>query len=66
MACPHDGLTPQPGDAMVFVSHKRHCVQPLRRGRRRVLVAEFWHGESRRGEGSILKFTGLTQNLGQL
>ena len=36
------------GDALVFVSHKRHAVLPITRGRRCVLVTEFWHGESRR------------------
>ena len=35
------------GDALVFVSHKRHAVLPISRGQRCVLVTEFWHGESR-------------------
>jgi len=35
------------GDAVVFVSHKQHCVAPVTRGRRQVLVIEFWHGEAR-------------------
>lgn len=36
------------GDALVFVSHKYHCVQPVRSGRRQVLVAELWAGIERR------------------
>ena len=35
------------GDALAFVSHKYHCVQPVRRGRRNVLILEFWPGEER-------------------
>mmetsp|Transcript_76449 Transcript_76449/g.211171 ORF Transcript_76449/g.211171 Transcript_76449/m.211171 type:complete len:189 (+) Transcript_76449:59-625(+) len=35
------------GDAVVFVSHRQHCVAPVTRGRRQVLVIEFWHGEAR-------------------
>jgi hypothetical protein len=35
------------GDALVFVSHKRHCVQAVESGRRCVLVAEFWNGLAR-------------------
>lgn len=35
------------GDALVFVSHKRHCVQAVQSGRRCVLVAEFWNGSIR-------------------
>ncbi|CAK0875075.1 unnamed protein product [Prorocentrum cordatum] len=35
------------GDAVAFVSHKRHCVAPVTRGRRQVMVIEFWHGEER-------------------
>jgi len=35
------------GDALVFVSHKPHCVQPVRRGRRNVLVMEMWEGVER-------------------
>ncbi len=30
------------GDAIVFVSHKYHCVSPVTRGERHVLVIEFW------------------------
>lgn len=37
-----------PGDALVFVSHKYHCVTPVTRGERRVLVLEFWRGPARR------------------
>lgn len=36
------------GDALMFVSHKYHCVQPVRAGLRRVLVLEFWLGPDRR------------------
>jgi hypothetical protein len=36
------------GDALVFVSHKYHSVTPLRRGSRKVLVVEYWHGRQRR------------------
>lgn len=32
------------GDALIFVSHKYHNVSPLERGRRKVLVLEFWNG----------------------
>ena len=32
------------GDAIVFCSHKHHCVLPVTRGTRRVLVVEFWEG----------------------
>jgi predicted 2-oxoglutarate/Fe(II)-dependent dioxygenase YbiX len=35
------------GDALVFQSHKYHCVSEVTRGRRVVLVTEFWLGESR-------------------
>lgn len=35
------------GDALVFVSHKYHCVSPLIEGIRRVLVVEFWNGKKR-------------------
>ncbi|KAJ1616268.1 hypothetical protein T492DRAFT_1107787 [Pavlovales sp. CCMP2436] len=35
------------GDALAFVSHKPHCVSPLVRGTRQVLVVEFWRGEAR-------------------
>ena len=34
-----------PGDAVVFVSHKMHCVRPVTRGVREVLVIELWRGE---------------------
>ena len=36
-----------PGDAVVFVSHKFHCVRPVTRGTREVLVMELWEGEAR-------------------
>jgi hypothetical protein len=35
------------GDASVFVAHKKHCVSPVTRGRRHVLVLEFWGGPAR-------------------
>ena len=35
------------GDALVFVSHKYHCVAPVTHGERRVLVIELWEGEER-------------------
>mmetsp|Transcript_4351 Transcript_4351/g.14731 ORF Transcript_4351/g.14731 Transcript_4351/m.14731 type:complete len:344 (+) Transcript_4351:37-1068(+) len=35
------------GDAIVFPSHKHHCVQPVARGLRRVLVLELWCGAER-------------------
>eukprot|EP00931_Biecheleriopsis_adriatica_P092625 TRINITY_DN66416_c0_g1_i1.p1 TRINITY_DN66416_c0_g1~~TRINITY_DN66416_c0_g1_i1.p1 ORF type:complete len:325 (-),score=50.80 TRINITY_DN66416_c0_g1_i1:193-1128(-) len=37
----------KPGDAIIFVSHKYHCVKPISRGERRVLVVEFWRGPAR-------------------
>lgn len=37
----------QKGDALVFVSHKPHCVAPVTRGQRNVLVCELWKGEER-------------------
>jgi hypothetical protein len=41
----HGGL--ERGDALVFVSHKRHHVRPVESGLRRVLVAELWDGPER-------------------
>ena len=35
------------GDATVFVSHKYHCVTPVTKGTRQVLVCEIWHGPER-------------------
>ncbi|CAD7928103.1 unnamed protein product [Amoebophrya sp. A120] len=35
------------GDALLFVSHKYHCVQPVTAGERRVLVIEFWRWPTR-------------------
>jgi hypothetical protein len=37
------------GDAIVFVSHKRHSVTPVTSGTRRVLVLEFWEGSECKG-----------------
>ena len=35
------------GDALVFVSHKYHCVAPVESGERRVLVIELWEGDEK-------------------
>ena len=35
------------GDALIFVSHKFHCVSPVTAGRRQVLVMELWEGVER-------------------
>lgn len=35
------------GDALFFLSHKRHGVRPVRAGQRRVMIAELWHGPER-------------------
>jgi predicted 2-oxoglutarate/Fe(II)-dependent dioxygenase YbiX len=35
------------GDALLFVSHKPHCVFPVTAGDRRVLVMEVWEGAER-------------------
>ena len=32
------------GDALVFLSHKYHCVSELTGGTRQVMVCEFWEG----------------------
>jgi len=37
----------QRGSALIFPSHKYHTVLPVRGGRRRVLVVEFWAGSER-------------------
>jgi len=46
-----DGLMKQysfnPGDALLFVSSKYHCVAPVTAGIRNVLVMEYWSGPSR-------------------
>eukprot|EP00913_Durusdinium_trenchii_P009592 g9012.t1 len=36
-----------PGDALIFLGHKYHCVTPVEAGCRRVLVVELWHGQER-------------------
>merc|ERR1712046_337290 len=36
------------GDALVFVSHKPHHVQPVKTGQRETLIMELWEGEDRR------------------
>jgi len=38
----------QRGDLLIFLSHKYHCVEPVTRGTRRVLVTELWQGLERR------------------
>jgi len=40
----HFGL----GDALVFVSHKPHCVRPVKAGLRETLIMELWDGPERR------------------
>lgn len=35
------------GDALDFASHRRHQVDPVLWGLRRVLIIEFWQGEER-------------------
>eukprot|EP01052_Picozoa_sp_SAG31_P031852 SAG31_NODE_3424_length_4291_cov_1.659113_7_plen_106_part_00 len=35
------------GDAVIFPSHKYHCVQPVVNGTRQVLILELWVGEER-------------------
>jgi hypothetical protein len=35
-------------DALLFVSHKKHMVQPVTAGVRRVLILEIWQGAERR------------------
>jgi hypothetical protein len=35
------------GDCLLFVSHKRHNVRPVTKGKRMALVAEIWHGEEK-------------------
>ncbi|CAE7168337.1 for [Symbiodinium pilosum] len=37
----------QKGDALVFLSHKAHCVEPVTEGLRQTLVMELWEGEER-------------------
>ena len=37
----------QQGDALIFVSHKYHCVGRVTSGRRNVMVLEFWYGPER-------------------
>jgi len=43
----HSESFQKPGDAVMFVSHKFHCVQKVTKGTRRVLVLEFWKGPTR-------------------
>ena len=35
------------GDVQIFRSYKYHCVEPVRKGKRTVLVIELWDGEER-------------------
>ena len=37
------------GDALVFLSHKYHCVSELTRGTRHVMVCELWQGTENHG-----------------
>jgi len=41
---PDEGHAFVRGDMVLFLSHKYHNVEPVTRGRRRVLVAELWRG----------------------
>lgn len=36
------------GDSCVFLSHKRHCVEDVTSGMRKVLIMEVWEGDERR------------------
>ena len=47
------------GDALCFVSHKYHHVQPVTAGRRHVLVMELWEGEERTCAHRCERHTGL-------
>ena len=46
------------GDAICFVSHKYHCVTPVRAGTREVLVIELWRGPQRHCPHRCLQPTG--------
>ncbi|KAL9189397.1 hypothetical protein ACHAXT_009072 [Thalassiosira profunda] len=46
------------GDALLFVSHKYHCVGRVTSGRRNVMVIEFWHGPERRCNHRCERFGG--------
>jgi len=46
------------GDAVVFVSHKPHCVAPVTAGQRCVLVMEVWEGDERECGHRCLKHFG--------
>lgn len=39
--------TYEQGDALVFVSHKYHCVAPVTNGKRNVMIVELWRGPER-------------------
>lgn len=43
----HSEYWNEPGDALVFQSCKPHCVNPVTKGERKVLIVEFWQGVSR-------------------
>ena len=43
----HGANFASPGDALAFVSHKRHHVSEVTLGERQVLVVEYWKGEPR-------------------
>lgn len=67
--CPDEVLTChtfQRGDMMVFPSHKYHCVQPVVRGCRKVMVMELWYGEDRSCAHRCMQPTGVCgYTLGQ-
>lgn len=46
------------GDALVFVSHKYHCVSQVTAGRRNVMVLEFWYGAERQCPHRCERFGG--------
>jgi len=46
------------GDALIFVSHKYHCVGRVRSGRRNVMVLEFWYGPERQCSHRCERFGG--------
>eukprot|EP00405_Crypthecodinium_cohnii_P012504 CAMPEP_0206435762 /NCGR_PEP_ID=MMETSP0324_2-20121206/10074_1 /ASSEMBLY_ACC=CAM_ASM_000836 /TAXON_ID=2866 /ORGANISM="Crypthecodinium cohnii, Strain Seligo" /LENGTH=701 /DNA_ID=CAMNT_0053902785 /DNA_START=18 /DNA_END=2123 /DNA_ORIENTATION=- len=47
------------GDALVFLSHKAHFVQPVTSGFRQTLVMELWEGDYRRCDHRCTQRTGV-------
>lgn len=43
----HEAEFARKGDCLVFCSHKPHCVAPVSRGCRQVLVCELWEGDEK-------------------